>query len=48
MKVYRNIVKEFSLGRLMAIAQDNAKKYNETWYVLGNSGMAANAKGRRG
>jgi hypothetical protein len=47
-KVYRNIVKGYSLGELFAIATHNAKEYNEEWYILGASGMASNAKGRKG
>lgn len=45
-KVSRNKVSGFSVGRLYAIAQNNAKEYNETWYVLGDSGIATN--NRRG
>ena len=47
-KVYRNIVKGYHIGRLIEICQQNSKKYNETWYILGDSQMAANAKGRKG
>jgi hypothetical protein len=47
-KISRNIVKGYPLSQLLPIAKANAEKYNENWYILGNSGMTANDKGRKG
>jgi hypothetical protein len=47
-KAYRNIVKGYERNQLVAICKYNAEQYNETWYMLADSGMAANKKDRKG
>ena len=47
-KIHRNIVKGYGLAQLFDIIEHNAKEYNENWYILGNSGMAANDIGCKG
>ena len=43
-----NIVKNLSTGQQLAVAEKKVSENNETWFVLGDSGMVANAYGRRG